>query len=111
MAEKKSKVDNKTFQLIKEHLKFLKRLEPEKIILFGSRARKDNLEESDVDLLIISKKFEGVEFRERVIQAYGQWNKKQNLDIICYTPEELKKRMNQMGIVQQAIKEGIKINE
>ena len=109
MDKTANKIDKKTYQLIKKHLKFLKKFKPQKIILFGSRARGEHLEGSDVDLIIISENFQGVEFRERISRAYGLWDKKQNLDIICYTPEEIKKRINQLGIVQQAVKEGIEI--
>ena len=109
MAGKRNKIDKQTQDLLKEQLKFLKRFNPQKIILFGSRARGEHLEESDVDLIVVSDKFEGVEFRERIKLAYGLWDKKQDLDIICYTPEELIKRMKQIGIIQNALKEGIEI--
>ena len=104
------KPDKKTIKILKKHIDFLKKsFNPEKIILFGSRARKDHLEESDFDLIIISNRFKNMNFRERISKAYGMWDKKQNLDIICYTKQEFEKKKKQIGIVQQAAKEGILI--
>ena len=104
------KPNKKTLNILKKHLKFLKKtFNPEKIILFGSRARGDNLEESDFDLIIVSEKFKDIDFRERMIKAYGNWDKKEGLDVICHTPEEFEKKKKQIGIVQKAIEAGIVI--
>ena len=78
---------------------------PQKVLLFGSRARGDHLKESDIDLLVVAKSFKKISFRERMIQAYGLWDKKTDLEQICYTPEEFALRKKQIGIVQQAAKE------
>ncbi len=102
--------DKKTLSLLRKHIRFIKRkFYPDKIILFGSRARGDNLEDSDVDLLVVSKKFRNIPFRERMIKAYGMWDKKQDLEQLCYTPEEFNKLKKQITIVRQAVKEGIEI--
>ncbi|MFB6246320.1 MAG: nucleotidyltransferase domain-containing protein [Candidatus Pacearchaeota archaeon] len=104
------KPSKETIKELKSHLNFLKRkFSPEKILLFGSRARKDNLKNSDFDIIVISEKFEGMGFRERISKAYGMWDKKQDLDIICYTPKEFEKLKKRIGIVQKASKEGINL--
>lgn len=105
------KPDRETMSLLSKHLKYIKKeFKPEKIILFGSRARGDNLKTSDVDLLVVSKKFEGVGWRRRMINVFGGWDKKQMLEPICYTPEEFERKKKQIGIVRQAVKEGIELN-
>jgi len=48
--------------------KVRRRFSPEAMILFGSRARDEHLKQSDYDLIIISKKFEGIHFLERIYQ-------------------------------------------
>ncbi len=102
--------DAQTMKLISGQLNFIsKKYHPEKIILFGSRARGDHLKESDIDLLIISKAFQGMDWRERIIGAFGRWDKRQMLEPICLTPDEFKERRQQLGIVRQAVKEGIKL--
>ncbi len=104
------KPDKKTLGLLKKHINFInKKFSPNTIILFGSRARGDHLEESDFDLIVVSDKFKNINFRDRISKAYGLWDKKQNLDVICYTNKEFESKKNQMGIVRTAVQEGINI--
>ena len=98
-----------TMELIYEYVNWVKeKYSPEKILLFGSRARGDHLKESDVDILVISKKFEGVEFMKRMQELYN-WNKSVNLDSIGLTPEEFRKRKDELSIIGSAAREGIEI--
>ncbi|MHA1694019.1 MAG: nucleotidyltransferase domain-containing protein [Candidatus Helarchaeota archaeon] len=104
------KPDPITLKLLKNHLSFLnEKFSPCKIILFGSRARGDHLENSDIDLIVISDKFKNIPFRKRLIQAYGSWDNKINLEIICYTFEEFEIKKNQIGTINQAFKDGIEL--
>ncbi len=74
------RADEQTFALLNKHLEYIKeKFALEKIILFGSRARGDNL------------------------------IKKQMLEPICYTPEEFEEKKMQIGIVKQAIEEGVEV--
>lgn len=105
-----TKPDAQTMKLISGQLNFIRRkYHPEKIILFGSRARGDHLKGSDIDLLIISQAFKCMDWRERIIGAFGRWDKRQMLEPICLTPEEFEERRKQLGIIQQAAKEGIEL--
>ena len=93
-----------------EHLKYIKeKFAPEKIILFGSRARGDHLIERDIDILIVSAKFKGMNWRERIIEAFGEWDKKQMLEPLCYTPKDFEAKKKLIGIVKQAVQEGVEI--
>jgi len=76
--------------------------------LFGSRARGDNFNDSDYDIIIVSPDFANILFTQRIAKMYDFW-KHYPLDIepICYTPEEFEKKKKQIGLVQQAVKEGI----
>ena len=87
-----------------------KKYKIETAILFGSRARGDYLKDSDYDIILVSPNFKGIFFTKRISNMYEFW-KYYPLDIepICYTPEEFKKKSKQIGIVRQAIKEGIEI--
>jgi len=90
-------------------IKVKKKYSPKKIILFGSRARKDNLLESDIDLIIISDKFKNINWSKRLGDVSVLWDGLITLEPLCYTPEEFEEKSKQIGIVQQAIKEGIEI--
>jgi predicted nucleotidyltransferase len=85
---------------VKKAIKFLgqclqqKGLQVEKIILFGSHARGTSSEESDIDIVIISKDFKNKDIFQRVnltMEAEVSTIKKFMIpfDIITMTPEEL----------------------
>jgi hypothetical protein len=48
-------------------------------------------------------------WRERIIKVFGEWDKKQMLEPLCYTPEEFETKRRQVGIVQQAVEEGVEL--
>ena len=55
------------------------------------------------------KEFEGKKSFRRCPPFYLEWNFKQDTDILCLTPEELKIKENQIGIIRSAVKEGVLI--
>ena len=66
----------------------------EKVYLFGSRARGDYRESSDMDIAIISEEFEGMKRRERyekVIDSVREVTGEIPVDVICYTPQEFER--------------------
>jgi len=79
------------------------------VILFGSRSRGEYLKQSDYDLIIVSKKFEGVHFLERIYQLLELWDCDADVDLLPYTPEEFEEKKGQIGIVKQAVEEGIEV--
>lgn len=82
----------------------------EKAIFFGSRARGDNFEGSDYDIILVSPDFRGVFFTKRIAGMYEFWDH-YPLDIepLCYTPDEFEKMKRRIGIVKNAVEEGIVI--
>lgn len=99
--------------LIKEIKKFTKIISKEykikKVILFGSQVTKKININSDVDLIIVSPNFKRKRKIKRSPPLYIKWNLSYPVDFLCYTPEEFKKKKSQIGIVQEAVKEGIEI--
>jgi len=93
--------------------KFVKRVKEvirvEKVIVFGSRARGDYLADSDVDLIMVSRDFEGVPFYERMDKLILLWESPLDLEVLCYTPEEFKMKQEEICIVRQAVEEGVVI--
>jgi hypothetical protein len=82
---------------------------PELVILFGSRARGEELKNSDFGLIIVSEKFRGKHFLERMSAIYEFWERDEDLNPLTYTPEEFEEKSKEIGIVSQALKEGIKL--
>ncbi|MEK6892668.1 MAG: nucleotidyltransferase domain-containing protein [Nanoarchaeota archaeon] len=78
-------------------------------ILFGSRARGDARENSDFDIILISKDFAGKKYFQRPAGFYLLWEYPQEIDIICLTPEEYEIKKKQLTIIRKAAEEGIKL--
>lgn len=97
-------------KLIREFLAQLsKDFKIDKVILFGSRAKGEELEKSDYDLIIVSQDFQQIPFIKRLAIVYKYWTADVALEALCYTPEEFKKKSQQISIVSQAVKEGKEI--
>jgi len=86
-----------------------KKIDINKIILFGSRAYGKPNRWSDFDLMIISKNFRRKKFRYRSLGFYKYWNLDYPVDFICYTPEEFNRLKKQITIVKEAVENGIEI--
>lgn len=81
----------------------------DKMIFFGSRATGKPHKWSDIDLIVVSKKFKTKKFRYRSLGFYKYWNLNYPVDFLCYTPEEFNKLKKQITIVKEAIEHGIEI--
>ncbi len=71
---------------IKEIVKDLMACQPERIILFGSWARGDFNEGSDIDILVIKKT--RARFLDRTESVLAMTRSSMDLEILVYTPEE-----------------------
>ena len=92
---------------LKSELARLYRLE--RFILFGSRARDEELLTSDADLIVVSDDFRDIKFRHRPGRVLEHWPDRVDLEVLCYTPEEFARMKQRIGIVRQAVAEGIDI--
>lgn len=95
--------------LLKRLIELLKSYNPERIILFGSRARGEADEYSDYDIIVIKQTEKP--FMERLkdmIPYLAQFES--TAEILVYTPEEFEK-MKEFGLGFIAQKEGIILYE
>jgi hypothetical protein len=77
-------------------------------IFFGSRARGEHLKDSDYDIILVSEDFRGIFFSHRSALMYDFWQHwPLEIEPLCYTPEEFEAKKKQIGIVSEAIKEGM----
>jgi len=103
-------MDKQSVKIAKEFAEKIKKVFLiKKIILFGSRARGDNLKESDYDFLIVSDDFEKTKFIFRASELYDFWGESVDMEPLCYTVEEFKRKKKQFGIVRTAVEEGVEI--
>lgn len=78
-------------------------------ILFGSRARGDELYDSDYDLILVSPAFKGVPWTKRVASVLELWDMDVSAEPMCYTPEEFSAKSGELCSTARAVQEGIKL--
>lgn len=76
----------------------------DKMLLFGSRAKGEELLTSDVDIIVISKDFSKVKFKKRPDIFIESWKLPVDIEVICYSPEEFKRKQKEFGLVREALK-------
>lgn len=92
---------------IKKIIECIKKYEPEKIILFGSYARGEIDEYSDIDLVVI--KNTDKKFLERIIEVTKLIGKNDSghVDVFVYTPEEFQRMIDSGNpFIENVLKEG-----
>lgn len=83
------------------------RVDPLRVILFGSRARGDDGPHSDVDLLVVMP--DGIEDERRVTVEIRRILRDMPVakDIVVTTPEEIERRGDLVGtVLRPALREG-----
>ena len=80
---------------------------PTRVILFGSRARGEHRASSDYDILVVAPQFRTVPWVLRAAAVYRHWDLPLDLDAICLTPEEFRRRRRELSIIGIAAREGV----
>lgn len=104
----------KVNEFVKNYLPKIQALyEPEQIWLFGSYAHGKPKRWSDLDLLVVSKKFargERMKRRSRFLVKTGIWaDQKLIVDPLCYTPTEFERWKDAPTILANVVKTGIRL--
>ncbi len=88
----------------------LKEYDPQRVILFGSRARGDDDEYSDLDLVIIKETEE--RFLDRLERVYELVKPTFAMDVLVYTPQEFAEMQERDNpFIEMVLKEGVVIYE
>ncbi len=85
------------------------RLGIRKAILFGSLARGDVAEASDIDLILVKETSK--RFVDRMEEALVTLDPHVGLDVLVYTPAEFAELLETRPFVQEAVREGRVIYE
>jgi len=107
--------DKKVSYFLNKYLARIKSIyAPDEMWLWGSRAYGSPGEYSDIDLIVVSEKFSDVKFTKRMykfIESIGilQDRNAEVVDVLCYTPDEFARKKEQISIVNEAVKKGIRI--
>lgn len=88
----------------------LEEYDPQQVILFGSGARGDEDEYSDLDLVIIKETQE--RFLDRLEKVYELVKPTFAMDVLVYTPQEFAEMQEQENpFIEMVMKEGVTIYE
>jgi len=103
-----------TTEQVIQNLKRLKselarQFEIDHFIIFGSRARGDELLTSDADLLVVSDVFRGQKFADRPSRVLEYWDDLVDLEVLCYPRSEFMELKERLGIVRRAVQEGVEL--
>ena len=83
--------------------------DPERIVLFGSLARGEGDEFSDVDLVVVYPTEK--RFLDRLEELYACWTLPVAVDVLAYTPDEYRKMLRESAFLQDVVAEGEVIYE
>ena len=84
-------MDRRTIEVIKRYKQELRTLgiRPQRVILYGSRAKREASEHSDIDVVVISRDFALMNLRERLeILGMAAARIMEPVQALGYTPEE-----------------------
>ncbi len=101
-------------EFVKNHLPNIQKLyAPEQVWLFGSYAHGKPQRWSDLDVLVVSKKFargERTKRRSTFLTKTGIWDDRTSIvDPLCYTPTEFERWKDAPTIISEAVKAGIRL--
>lgn len=101
----KEKLRREAYEKLESFLDRVKPLNPRALILFGSYARGDFTEESDIDVILIAENLPENVFERRSISSLYHFKK---MMAIGYYPEEfIKELKRQNSFIHEVLKEGV----
>jgi len=83
--------------------KIIEHFHPEQILIFGSRAKNQQSDDSDLDVIIISDKFKAIPFIKRYGMLFSLIKFPIHVDYICYTAEEFEDIKTRSVIINDAL--------
>jgi predicted nucleotidyltransferase len=85
------------------------RFHPEALVLFGSRIAGQPHEWSDIDLVLVSRRFEGQHVLDRVRAFDEEIHPHRQVDAFCLTPTEFAARLGGPSVVAEAARSGLRL--
>ncbi len=76
---------------------------PDKVLIFGSRAKENAREESDIDIIIVSDYFSKMSFIQRMPFLLKKAPFEKHVDYLCYTPDEFEKVKKASSVLIDAL--------
>lgn len=80
---------------------------PQHVIIFGSHARGEARDGSDIDMVVVADSFGDVKWPDRGGLLLNTIRPDHSVDALCYTAEEFERNRKWPGVVRSAAEEGI----
>jgi len=110
VREVRAKRLEEALRMVRTYLAELSRqIEVREAYLFGSIARGDSLDVSDIDLLVVSPSVRGLRKDERIRLAYRAWRFSKAADIFLLTPEGFERALEHSVVLRDASRYWIKV--
>ncbi len=84
----------------------VERLQPELVLVFGSRVRGEAHAGSDLDVIVVAQAFADIPFLKRMPMLLRLARFPRHIDFLCYTPEEFEQVRSVSAVVNDALREG-----
>ncbi|MEM3566259.1 MAG: nucleotidyltransferase domain-containing protein [Candidatus Bathyarchaeia archaeon] len=78
------------------------------VILLGSTVYSERLKDSDIDLIVVSKDFDGMPFKRGMPILQKSWKHDVMLEAFEFTPKEFEKLKDKSIVVKKTLKKGRK---
>jgi len=109
VMQKKTIPNDPSYDLDARIIETFQPVNPKKIILFGSFARKEADPFSDIDVIVVYPTPK--RFLDRLEELYKNWSIPRAVDILAYTPEEYEVLIRENDFVREAVEKGRLIYE
>lgn len=107
--------DRKVQEFLDRYLGQIQELfDPQELWLWGSRAYGRPSTLSDIDLVVVSRKFRTTRFLKRrstFLRELGVIHDEsvESIDPLCYTPEEFHRKKSEIGVVSAGLSKAVRI--
>jgi hypothetical protein len=97
-------------ELIEEIRRFMRRIEVEKGIFFGSRERGDERPHSDLNLVLLDERFEGQSLSKLLPDLQQAWKIDVQLELLPCSPDEFEEMQDWNALARDAAENGLHIH-
>jgi uncharacterized protein len=105
------RTDPRLSAFVTDHLPaIVQRFAPERVIAFGSRVSGEPHLHSDLDLIVVAESFRDVHWLDRSVAVLDAIGAPFAMDVLCYTPGEFARKLDEIGIVRTAVETGVELH-
>lgn len=97
-------------ELIEEIRRFMRRVEVEEAIFFGSRERGDEHPYSDLNLVLLADRFEGRPLSKLLPELQEAWKSDLQLELLPCSPGEFEEMQEWNALTRDAAENGLHIH-